>query len=80
MIISTTFEFSSYTWKGAVLPHMPATFVLSSCASGGADPLLHTPESLLDASAEQRAKEAPALPPRISRLRRAAHLIAAPRS
>lgn len=54
MIITTTFEFSSYTWKGAVLPHMAETFDLSSYDSKDVDLLLHhMPKSPVDARAEQ---------------------------
>lgn len=54
MIITTTAEFSSYTWKGAVLPYVAETFDLSSYTSKDVDLLLHhVPKTLVDARAEQ---------------------------
>lgn len=54
MIITTTVESSSYTWKGAVLPHVAETFDLSSYAPKDVDLLLHhMPKTLVDARPEQ---------------------------
>lgn len=78
MIVTTTFEFSSYMWKGAVLLQ---TFDLSGYTSKGADLLLHMPESVVDASVlSSGIGEVPVIPPRVSRLGRTALLMAVLRS
>lgn len=60
---------------------MPETLDLKSYASKGVDLHLHMPKSLVDASVlSSGTEEAPMLPPRVSRLKKTAPLMAVLRS